>query len=115
MLSAKEEVVERVLFDKISLKELGEDDEADFTGKLQPRCSISQFIRRMAFTIYHAAFFLEGRQSKVGITLLSRLLSNFPLCRIIKCIVTGWMGPLKCDTVCGEFALWGYFYGQKVN
>lgn len=31
-------------------------------GNLQPRCSISQFIRRLAFTIYHAAFFLEGRQ-----------------------------------------------------
>lgn len=45
----------------------------DVAGQLQPRCSISQFIRRMAFTIYHAAFFLEGRQSQVRITLLSNL------------------------------------------
>lgn len=44
-------------------------------GKLQPRCSISQFIRRVAFTVYHAAFFLEGRQSQVRITLASGNLS----------------------------------------
>lgn len=37
---------------------------ANVTGGnvLVPRCSISQFIRRIAFTIYHAAFFLERRQ-----------------------------------------------------
>lgn len=40
-------------------------------GKLQPRCSISQFIRRIAFVVYRAAFFLEGRQSQVRISFLS--------------------------------------------
>lgn len=43
--------------------------EVQLSVEVQPRCSISQFIRRMAFTIYHAAFFLEGRQSQVGICL----------------------------------------------
>lgn len=45
----------------------------DFAGKMEPRCSISQFIRRMAFTIYGAAFFLEGRQTQVRIAILSNL------------------------------------------
>lgn len=48
----------------------GDDDGSELLFVLQPRCSISQFIRRMAFTIYRAAFFLEGRlhQRQVGIS-----------------------------------------------